>query len=193
MMRHIAMDLEMNQPSGNIIQIGIAYTDALGFGSSKSFLIPLPRNETLDPYIIRLTGITPGDLERRAVSFQEACAQIKELLDEGGFNSQVITWGKGDLKKFHQAAAQANIPPKDTPWDHTTALNLQSVVSFQEMTEDGKSRNYSLKTACGIHNVKMAVPAHDAEMDAVNTLNLFLEMRRKALVFQRFVKQVKAM
>ena len=61
--KFLALDLEMNQPSGKIIQVGIAIGSANDrrdqYITKKWYINP---NEPLDQFIIDLTGITQSDI-----------------------------------------------------------------------------------------------------------------------------------
>lgn len=188
----IAFDLEYNQPSHRIIQIGVAYTEDR-IPEAKSFSILVNPREDIDSYITNLTGITNQDILEKGISYQAAIRELQSFLETRSFYTQPITWGSSDLRLLKAQAESYGIPQEDTPWLRSTALNLQNVISFQELCKGVKAKNYSLRSACTLHKVPQAVPAHDARVDAINTLNLFLEVHRKSRILYDFLNQAKGL
>ena len=64
-MNYCVLDLEMNQPSGTIIEVGaVCYHSRSGKITSRfSQHVKLPEGELLNPDITKLTGITKEDIE----------------------------------------------------------------------------------------------------------------------------------
>lgn len=188
----VAFDLEYNQPSHKVIQIGVAFTENLE-PVTKSFSILVNPNEAIDPYITKLTGISTFDVMQNGVTYSKALEELQSFLETRNFYTQPITWGSGDLRLLKQQAQSEGTSQEATPWLRSTALNLQNVISFQELCKGDKAKNYSLKSACSLHKVPQATPAHDARVDAVNTLNLFLEVYRKSRILYDFLGQAKGL
>lgn len=91
----IAFDLEMNKPSGKIIQIGAVVGNILTKEVIKEFSVYVNPNEALDGYIIDLTGITQSEVDS-GVSLEEAYLQLSEFSTSNKANINPITWGGGD-------------------------------------------------------------------------------------------------
>lgn len=81
MMLLTIVDLEMNQPSGNIIQIGSCVLDVRNQTISNNFqvLVQLPPGEELDPFITSLTGITQPEIDRQGVPLKKALEKYWEV------------------------------------------------------------------------------------------------------------------
>ena len=74
--KYLALDLELNQPSGKIIQVGIAIGRAddrfENYFTKKWYINP---DEPIDQFIIDLTGITDSDISANCVSHETVVNQ----------------------------------------------------------------------------------------------------------------------
>ena len=92
----MALDMEYNQPSRSIIQIGVVV------GNIHTGMVLLCKNwlihtsEPISPFIEKLTKITNADLDREGVTLQEAYEEIKVLHNHYLCYRNPITWGGGD-------------------------------------------------------------------------------------------------
>lgn len=93
----LALDLEMNQPSGRIIQIGAVVGDRLTGKVVSHFAVLTHPGEPLEQRIAKLCGIRPQELET-AGSLEEGFAAFERWLQP--FDEQrtlnPLTWGGGD-------------------------------------------------------------------------------------------------
>lgn len=101
----LALDLELNQPSGSIIEIGIALgnTETGELLGKQNWLTYLPNDEQLNPMITMLTGIKQEDLNIDLfTAFKELC----EFRNSPSVFINPLVWGQGDvqalLKQVHQ-------------------------------------------------------------------------------------------
>lgn len=173
-MTFIALDLEMEQPSSQIIQIGISYVEeASSLVVRKVFYIT--PDEPLSAFIQNLTGITNNDFDWN--KSREEC--YREFTDElfcifESVNKpfrEFITWGSGDV-----AALKADI----IKYKQTSCMSLnrftdvKSLVLFDRLVSNKKvSHRVSLKSALADYKIAISGNAHDAGWDAYNTLMLF--------------------
>mgnify|MGYP001580419837 CR=1 FL=1 len=96
-MNFISLDLEMNQPSGRIIQIGAVVCNPLSGDILEEFnrYILLPAGEQLSEFITNLTGITDATL-LQAVPLTKAYEDLVQLHTRHNCYRNPITWGGGD-------------------------------------------------------------------------------------------------
>ena len=92
----LSLDMEYNQPSRSIIQIGVAIGD-INTGrvlTTRGWYIQA--GEELAPFIIKLTGITQEDVDISGVSLIGAYTQIKAMHEQYHCYRNPLTWGGGD-------------------------------------------------------------------------------------------------
>ena len=94
--RYVALDLEYNQPSGTIIQVGVAIGSASQ--NDQEYIVrrwDLQVNESISEFITQLTGITDEDC-KAGVSLEQCAQELGELLREQEVFLNPVTWGGGD-------------------------------------------------------------------------------------------------
>jgi len=104
-----SLDLEMNQPSDTIIQIGIC------IGSTRTGEIHVKRQwniyteEVIAPFITQLTGVTQEDVAA-GVSLLGAYNELGELYKQYDCSLNFISWGGGDSQLLRSQL------PEGTKW-----------------------------------------------------------------------------
>lgn len=178
--KFLALDLELNQPSGKIIQVGIAIGSMQDrrdqYITKKWYLNP---GEPLDPFIIDLTGITPSDISTYCVSHQTVADELAALLREHRCFINPVTWGGGDSTELLSEFCKnhADFPHFGRRWiDVKTWYTLH-------MLARGKEPKGGLASAMGQYKVPFLGRAHQADVDAENTLALFFKIiaRQRAM------------
>ena len=95
--KFLALDLELNQPSGKIIQVGVAigdkHTRFEDYVVRKWYLDP---QEPIGEFINDLTGITDSDIRAEAYSHEHVARELGELIKEHKVFVNPVTWGGGD-------------------------------------------------------------------------------------------------
>ena len=107
--RYVALDLEYNQPSGTIIQVGVAIGSASQ--SQQEYVVrrwDLQVDEPISEFITQLTGITDEDC-RAGVSLAQCAEELGSLLRQHEVFVNPVTWGGGDSTDLLCAFAQAQI------------------------------------------------------------------------------------
>jgi inhibitor of KinA sporulation pathway (predicted exonuclease) len=94
-MKYIALDLEMNQPSGKIIQIGYVIFNPLRTDSYIKKCLDIKIDEPITEYITDLTGITQ-DQNDRGISMKVAMEVMKKDVADRNVRLHVLEWGSGD-------------------------------------------------------------------------------------------------
>lgn len=157
-----AFDLEMNQPSGLIIELGGCIGD-ISTGEivdTFSHLTQIP--ELLNPYITQLTTIT-SDMMQQSIPLDEAYADMKKRLDKYHPLHMPITWGSGDLWALKKQVSK--------PIKIRTELNLKCVHQALQLSK-GLPIKGGLATAMAGYGLQFTGVPHRAMDDAINTFLL---------------------
>ena len=168
--KFLALDLELNQPSGKIIQVGVAIGSAQDrrdqYITKKWYISP---EEPLDQFIIDLTGITESDLSKYRVSHETVARELGELIKEHNCFVNPVTWGGGDsvelLAEFSNRCV--DFPHFGRRWIDTKTF--YTLLMFAK----NKKPSGGLASAMGAFKLHFKGTAHRADVDAANTLALF--------------------
>ena len=175
----LALDLEMNQPSGKIIQVGVAIGSPNQ--TEKEFrtgLWHVEIDEPLSQVIVDLTGITDGDLAEKGVSLVQCATELSAMIDgEKPFHSPV-TWGGGD-----SAALLSAFKAEDAEFRHFGRrwIDVKTLYQFHRFADPTgpKSVTGGLKSAMGKFKLPFTGYAHRADVDANNTLKFFFALIKR--------------
>lgn len=176
-MRKIALDLEMNQPSGKIIQVG-----AVCFEPDTGKLIDT-FNELVNPgepllsAITTLTGITDADLLGKP-ALADVAHRVVEFKQKYQINAVAVVWGGARTNDVLQLFDQSGV-------ENPFKTRVQDVKGHYETLADSlgsKMRQESgLEKACravGIGWDSQFGPPHNALADAFNTMRLHVFLSR---------------
>lgn len=186
------LDLEMNQPSGKIIQVG--YVMANPIHKTIRFIkrIYVNANETLNPEIIKLTGITQEQVDS-GVSLQEAYNQIKEDLREQreDFGNPCfinpVTWGGNDAQELRiQLGMEGDHFLFGRRCIDTKTLFVSWAVA------NGQKPMGGLSTAMKKLKLRFQGRKHDACDDAFNTMFMYWKLMEFYKVPPTLIEQVNA-
>jgi DNA polymerase III epsilon subunit-like protein len=177
----VALDLELNQPSGAIIQVGICLGSAdMPDREYQTHSWLLDPSEPIAPSIVALTGIDDEAIARGAVPVAQVAQELTSILDswEGVFINPV-TWGGGDMPELKALFARAQVPfPKfGRRW-----LDVKTWHTLAALAVD-KNPAGGLSSVMARYGLQFKGLAHRADVDAFNTLRLFFRMleRQRAL------------
>lgn len=92
----ISFDLEMNQPSRKIIQIGACIGNIHTANVSKKIRIYVNPQEEITEFITNLTGITNKIIKQEGISIQDAYKTLCEIIKIEKPFMNPITWGRSD-------------------------------------------------------------------------------------------------
>ena len=169
-MRVCVIDLEMNKPSGSIIQIGAVCYDARQSKVVSTYLETVNPNETIDGYITELTGITQTEVDS-CLPLEEVAARFATWAREVGTGKLLAAWGS-DCYYLKQ-----RIPAKYYVWNR--ALDLKQMSTVMQAVLPGKSGG-GLATQMARLGIEFEGKQHNALTDAENTVRL-LEVYLKAM------------
>lgn len=170
---YVAIDLEMNQPSDRIIQVGVAI--GRRGQAAEDYLVRnwlIHPGEVLDPFIVQLTGITDEALATNAVPLLQVAAELGALLDTHAPFVNPVTWGGGDSSHLRQAFNEAGIgfPHFGRRW-----IDIKTWHVMRELAR-GATPAGGLGKSMAKYGLKFEGQAHRADVDAFNTLRLFFRM-----------------
>jgi len=161
------LDLEMNQPSNKIIQIGwvIANIRTSKLISKHSILVNPA--EMIDSYITRLTGISDTDLIGAPDIKTAYCQLEKILLSTKDVSKIPVQWGTGDIKLLFN---QSGLPDKKDYYFHLDrTIDAKSVYRAYAMYTCGGASKLGLSKAIENLGLTFEGTPHNALDDAFNT------------------------
>lgn len=171
----VALDLEMNQPSGRIIQIGAVAGDVLSGVVHARFSAFINPREPLAPEISKLCGITPETLEIAGTldnAFAELKRWVRPFMAQKVHNP--ITWGAGDMETLRE-----QLELEDEPWLFGRRY-LDAKTLFSAWVESrGEIPRGGLSASMKKMGLQFEGRKHDAADDAFNTFRIYAELLKR--------------
>ena len=181
--RFLALDLELNQPSNKIIQIGACVGDIETREILDTFSVFVNPNEELGycnggendgKTITDLTGITQSDVDN-GVNLREAYLQLLDFSKDYNCFINPVTWGGGDSeeirRQLYEDPNNSDIPwAFGRRWIDAKTLFVSWRFANGEPIKGGLARSM-LKLGLQFQGRK-----HDAEDDAINTLLVYFKL-----------------
>jgi len=168
-----ALDLELNQPSNKIIQIG-AVTGNIYTGQILERLsVFVNPNEELNPSIIQLTKIKQNDVDS-GLTLEEGYGLLQEMHESYKAFCNPVTWGGGDSAEILNQLKQENPNFQGwcfgRRWIDTKTLYVTWRLANQKPPTGGLSR---AMTNLGL---QFKGQAHNALWDAENTFYTYCKI-----------------
>jgi inhibitor of KinA sporulation pathway (predicted exonuclease) len=170
----VALDLEFNQPSKKIIQIGAVVADIRTSTLLSRFSVFVNPQEPLNPEIANLCGIAPQVLAL-AGDLGEGHAQLTAWLAPFDHERQLnpLTWGGGDSIQLREQSG------------HTDERGLfgrrwvdVKTVFTAFMHSEARSNVGGLRTSMKKVGLVFQGRQHDAAEDARNTARMYFHLLR---------------
>lgn len=177
-MYSMALDLEMNQPSGSIIQIGWAIVEHETFCIVNTGSVIIRVEEQLSEFIIALTGITQEAMEQ-GVSLWEGFEMLRAAKHEYQCQPEILTWGGGDTTVLKQQLLKAEYATKfeDDVKDVFAYRYTDVKTIFQAyMIANGRGRRAGLSKSLNKLGMRFYGTPHNAMHDALNTIFIWTEL-----------------
>ena len=168
-----SLDLEMNQPSGKIIQIGAVVGNITTGEILEKLCINVKIDEPVTEYITNLTGITQEDIDN-GVTLLEAYEKLKEMhLKHDSFINS-LCWGGGDIVELFK---QLNIEDPESTygvfgrrWIDVKTLFVSWRFANRKPIQGGLAKSMG-KVGLSFEGRK-----HNAMDDALNTFRMYMAM-----------------
>ena len=172
-MRVICVDLEMNQPSQKIIQIGAVCFDPYNGAIFDTFNELVNPGEQISQEITELTGITNEDVSNKS-SILVAATLLNSFKNRLNINPIGIVWGAGrsnDVRKiYEESGIESNF--KDRIIDVKGIFNMLANSSTSEYrSKVGLGRALEI---LGLGWDLKYGKQHNALADAYNTYRLYM-------------------
>lgn len=187
-MNIISIDLEMNQPTGTIIQIGYVIADVKTRKLKISKSIIINTLEEIHPEIERLTGITQDDVDNSEYALSDAYRELCEDMNKFQVTKHPLQWGTDHFELRNQL---------NISWEEYTfrrrAHDIKSLYQLYQMSKPNSKTisglQRSLKQLDMEWDNKFGKP-HDALADAYNTLLTYFKIADKMRLFDEIEKVV---
>jgi len=178
--KFISIDLEMNQNSGKIIQIGACIGDISTGNIIEDFSIIVNPLEPINPFITELTGITQEQIDTEGVLLEEAYIKFAEFINNHKPFINPIVWGGGDSAELHKQIKEDKFTsidllekhpwPFGRRWIDTKTLFVSWRFSQGEPIQGGLAKSM-IKVGLKFEGRK-----HNALDDARNTFKMYCRM-----------------
>jgi len=168
------IDLEMNQPSGTIIQIGAVVYDRFGgipdpSNEQKNFNRVCNPGELPSPFITELTGISRKDVEE-AQPLHAALKAFWKWLDKACCGRKIGAWGN-DVEDLMKASRHYKIP-----FQTGKILDVKQFVNMHSHIKHGTPFKMGLKNAVAVYCDDKMTQHHDAWSDALDTVRVLTKV-----------------
>jgi inhibitor of KinA sporulation pathway (predicted exonuclease) len=169
------VDLEMNQPSGKIIQIGAVVANIRTGEVLERLSAIVNPFEPLNPFIIELTGITEERINNEGIMLEEAYIKLWEMHKKHGSFINPVTWGGGDvveiLEQMKGNSTLTDFPPNfGRRWIDVKTIFVSWRFANRQPIQGGLGRSM-VKVGLKFEGRK-----HDALDDAFNTFRMYMRM-----------------
>ncbi len=159
------LDLEMNQPSGSIIEIGAVSYDVKTRNVQSKFqsFVKLPDGETLAPEITTLTNIGSHFLDS-APTLAEALEAYWKWAIECGCHKYIAAWGN-DYWDVIEASKSLGVSYPS----RMSTLNIKVMASIMRCEYPNKKAKGGLKNSLDVFGIDFVGTQHRALDDASQT------------------------
>lgn len=168
-----SLDLEMNQPSRRIIQIGACVGNINTGQIFEKLSVFVNPGEHLNPAITELTKITQDDVNS-GLTLEEAYCKLKKMHENYSSFVNAITWGGGDSQELLEQLEQENPHFEGwcfgRRWIDTKTLFVSWRFANGQPIQGGLARSM---TKVGL---KFDGQKHNAQDDATNTFKMYRKM-----------------
>ena len=186
--KFLALDLESNQPSGKIIQVGIAIGDKNtrfeDYVVRKWYIDP---QEPISEFINDLTGITDADIRAESYSHDYVARELSELIKEHKCFVSPVQWGGGDSVELLAEFCKNHV---DFPHFGRRWIDVKTFYTYLMLTR-GKAPSGGLASAMSHFKLHFKGAAHRADVDAQNTLALFFKLLERQAKLESILDSAK--
>lgn len=186
-----ALDLEMEQPSNEIISIGVAYQNNDGFINRMNFLVT--PSQPLSPFIKELTGLSDDMFnwsKSRKQCFMEFLQAHEVIMTMNDIFKEAVTWGCGDVHLLRRQISEEGL---EISCLSRRFIDVKTLLMMERVYQ-GKSISGRMSLNSGLKEYKMDFvgDAHNSSWDALNTLILFFQIITKRKKLNTILNDLKA-
>lgn len=182
-MKYIVLDLEMQQPSGAIIEIGAVCVDLKTGAQVSTFSELVNIHEELNPRIVELTGIESADLTK-AGELTDVLIRFWQWVEKSGVKN-ISSWGTDYYQLVEESKALKVIYPNKLRF-----LNLKEFASVFRSCYPNAKQKGGLKITMELFGLDFQGRQHRGLIDSIQTARLLVllkENMRKFLEIQKVV------
>ena len=162
-----ALDLEMNQPSGKIIQIGAVMGDLHTGKILDRVNCLINSGEQLNPFITDLTGITDKMIYEEGIDIVDAYELLNSSHKKHNAFMNPITWGGGDSIELKEQL------PKEIDWCFGRRWIDCKTLYISIRLANGQKLQGGLAKAMTKFGLNFEGRKHNALDDAYNTFRFY--------------------
>lgn len=182
----IALDLELNQPSNKIIEIGIAIGNPTD-GIIKTTNWYIDPGEPIDESIVELTGIDDSLIEMEAVPYPVIAEQLTTIFESYQPFPNPVQWGGSDADILRKEFLLQGI---DCKLFGRREIDVKTIYSFLQISR-GRSITGGLKGCMDRYGMKFFGAPHHALDDARNTLEFYFKLLRRQQNMERIFEEIR--
>lgn len=191
----IALDLEMEQPSDEVLSVGVnLFSGDDCINESHNFYIT--PTQPVSTFIQELTGIRETDFSDapRSECYRELTEWVNgHISNYCGYkwHREAITWGCGDVPLLR---ADMRKEGSNFEWLSQRFIDVKTMFLLDKATS-GKSfsSKTSLNTAMKELGIVPEGTAHNSMYDAINTKEVFMRLMWNQINIKRSIKQISAL
>ena len=171
--RACTLDLEMNQPSGRVIQIGAVVGDVYTGEIVGKFSQLVDTGEDIHPEIIKLTKINNKKIKESGVSLLEAYNKLVSFRDEHKAFICPLSWGADADYLKNQLLKEGH--SVDWAFGYDGEFNVKKLYQTYRWAMEKKLQG-GVASAVKKFGRKFEGQKHDALDDSLNTFYIFHEI-----------------
>lgn len=173
----VSLDLEYNQPSRKLIQLGAVIGDLVSSKVVSRFSTFINPFEPLNPVIIELTGITQTDVDN-APYVKEAYRNFAAWVQPHSANltKSPLTWGGGDAEDLREAVGLSLENPE---WIFSRRWTDAKTVFTAWRAANNRPWDGGLARSMTKLGMTFQGRKHNAQDDAENTFLVYMALLRK--------------
>lgn len=175
-MRLLSIDLELNQPSQKIIQIGACALDLKTGKINDQLSIFVNPMEKIAPEITVLTGITQDDVDHNGYSVLEAYFLLKKFAHKNKVFKNPIVWGSGAWSDSSHLYKEAS--PGESNFMGHRVIDVKTIYQSIRLRNWQKTKG-GLETAMREMGLMFEGKPHNALCDAINTAKFWFYITEK--------------
>lgn len=170
MSKYFIFDLEMNQPSNTIIEIGYVVGDKKGkIYENESVYVRV--EEEITPYITELTGISNTTTDMLGIHPDAVAKKINGIIERHNTSLKAVTWGAGDVRALLSQYPEISL--------HNRYLDMKTLYQMECIATNESMQSGLFKAASKRHIDTGTIMAHRAKDDAYVTYLLFVQYLNK--------------